>query len=167
MLPIHAILHPTDFSDHSEHAFHLACSLARDHGARLIVLHVWSIPTSMLFGEVVPIPDAGRYDRNIEDELHSYQPDGRDQPCEHMLVQGDPAIVILQVAKDVAADLIVMGTHGRRGLMRLLMGSVAEQVVRSASCPVVTVKNPFAEAEPAVSEQAVCDGAPLQEMVTG
>jgi nucleotide-binding universal stress UspA family protein len=65
---------------------------------------------------------------------------------EHRLVEGDAATVILQVATEIKCDLIVMGTHGRTGLSRLLMGSVAEQVVRNASCPVLTVKTPQHEA---------------------
>src|SRR5262245_59069946 len=61
----------------------------------------------------------------------------------HRLEDGDPARAIVQVAREVPCDLIILGTHGRRGLARLLMGSVAEQVVRKAPCPVVTVRTPF------------------------
>ncbi len=64
-------------------------------------------------------------------------------PVERRLLQGDAAREILGVAKDMKCDLIVLGTHGRTGLGRLLMGSVAEQVVRHASCPVLTVKMPL------------------------
>jgi nucleotide-binding universal stress UspA family protein len=59
---------------------------------------------------------------------------------EHRLGQGDPATVIVNIAQDAGAGLIVMGTHGRTGLGRVLMGSVAEQVLRKAPCPVLTVK---------------------------
>jgi hypothetical protein len=62
-----------------------------------------------------------------------------------LLLVGDPASAILRVTQELPADLIVMGTHGRTGLGRLLMGSVAEQVVRKAPCPVVTVKTPLPE----------------------
>jgi len=58
-------------------------------------------------------------------------------------VEGDVATEILRLAQETGSDLIVMGTHGRTGLARLLMGSVAEQVVRKAPCPVLTVKTPF------------------------
>jgi len=167
MLPIRAILHPTDFSEHSEHAFRLACSLARDHGARLIILHVWSVPTAMLFGEVLPDPDSVTSRAEVEVELYNYRPLDPNVLVEHVLMEGDPAATILQVADGSMIDLIVMGTHGRRGLRRLLMGSVAENVVRRATCPVVTVKNPFPETEPIREVERAASEAPLQEMVTG
>ena len=59
---------------------------------------------------------------------------------EHRLEEGDPATMILNVAQETGAGLIVMGTHGRTGLERLLMGSVAEQVMRKAPCPVLTMR---------------------------
>jgi nucleotide-binding universal stress UspA family protein len=168
MLPIHTILHPTDFSEHSEYAFRLACSLARDHNAHLLVMHVWTAPTAVVFGEVVP--DLGAEDsyREAAEELHRRRPADSEVDVSYRLVEGDPAASILQIAKETCADLIVMGTHGRRGLRRLLMGSVAERVVRGAVCPVVTVKNPFPETEssaPVNSEST--HEAPLQEMVVG
>jgi nucleotide-binding universal stress UspA family protein len=67
---------------------------------------------------------------------------------ERRLEEGDPIGEILRAAAEVPCDLIVMGTHGRTGLARLLMGSVAEEVVRKAPCPVVTVKTPFPVATP-------------------
>ena len=73
---------------------------------------------------------------------------------DHRLTDGEPYAEILRVAEDDGCDLIVMGTHGRKGLRRLLMGSVAEQVVRQASCPVMTVKTPFPEPESAPEAQA-------------
>ncbi len=142
MLPIHAILHPTDFSEHSEHAFHLACSLARDHGANLIVLHAWAPPTAMAFGEVLPDPATESEYEEAAAELGRMRPLNDDMLIVQRIEEGDPVSVILRVAEERCADLIVMGTHGRTGIRRLLMGSVAEQVVRRAACPVVTVKNP-------------------------
>jgi nucleotide-binding universal stress UspA family protein len=67
---------------------------------------------------------------------------------EHRLEEGDPVAQILRVADETGCDLIVLGTHGRTGLNRLLMGSVAEKVVRWASCPVLTVKAPFPQSGP-------------------
>jgi nucleotide-binding universal stress UspA family protein len=64
-------------------------------------------------------------------------------PVERRLEEGLAVTEVLRVAQEVNADLIVMGTHGRTGLARLLMGSVAEQVLRKALCPVLTVKTPF------------------------
>ncbi|MEO8499029.1 MAG: universal stress protein, partial [Planctomycetota bacterium] len=63
-------------------------------------------------------------------------------PCEHLLLLGDPAHQLVELANKQSVDLIVIGTHGRTGLFRALMGSVAESVVRHATCPVITVKHP-------------------------
>ena len=136
MLPIRTILQPTDFSDRSEHAFRLAWSLARDHGARLVLLHV-----------VVPTEDPWMQpDRNeVRKQLNELPAPGAEVRVERQLTEGIPATEILRVAAETHSDLIVMGTHGRTGLSRTLMGSVAEQVVRRASCPVLTVKTPFPE----------------------
>lgn len=76
----------------------------------------------------------------LEDRLHRVQfPDAK-VPVEHLLEEGNPSAEILRVAQERRCDLIVMGTHGRTGLHRLLMGSVAEHVVRKAPCPVLVVK---------------------------
>jgi nucleotide-binding universal stress UspA family protein len=68
---------------------------------------------------------------------------------ERVLLEGDPAAGILEKAREMPCDLIVMGTHGRTGVGRLLMGSVAEAVLRRAPCPVLTVKDPFGPMPPA------------------
>jgi nucleotide-binding universal stress UspA family protein len=156
MLSIQTILHPTDFSDTSEHAFHLACALARDYSARLIALHVRSQPT-LLFAESLAYADNDFLE--AENRLFSLQADG-DVHLGHLLLDGDPSTAIVKAAEDHHADLIVMGMRGRRGIARLFMGSVAEQVLRRAACPVITVKTPFAEA----AETVV--GAALVEAVT-
>jgi nucleotide-binding universal stress UspA family protein len=147
MLPIHTILHPTDFSEYSEHAFRLACALARDYGARLIALHVL-VPLAVVYGEGMVIPDAGREREEVNARLEKLQKMGGQVRVEPCLVEGAPVAEILRVAQETPADLVIMGTHGRTGLRRLLMGSVAEQVVRQAACPVLTVKMPFPEAVP-------------------
>ncbi len=169
MLPIHTIIHPTDFSDRSAHAFRLACALARDYRARLIVLHVWW-PHTAAFGELGPMlqPDEGYDLTETKQKLHRLQPPDSAVGVEHRLEEGDPATAILGLAEAVKADLIVMGTHGRTGLSRLLMGSVAEKVVRRAECPVVTVKTSFPNVEPPVNAavKAVVK-EPLEEMVKG
>jgi nucleotide-binding universal stress UspA family protein len=144
LLHLNAILHPTDYSEHSDYAFRLACSLARDHEARLIVLHV----VMTLGAEVVPAGEAGAqlqpegYQQQLWDALRRIQSPDPAVAVEHRLVEGDPAQEILRTAGQPGCDLIVLGTHGRTGLQRLLMGSVAEQVVRKARCPVLTVKAP-------------------------
>jgi nucleotide-binding universal stress UspA family protein len=138
------ILHPTDFSASSRHAFDLACSLARDAGAELVVLHVAPPPpASVVDGIVVDLPPG------ILDEARAQL--GRVRPADprarvaHRLEQGEPATEVLRVAAEVRPDLIVMGTHGRGGLSRLLMGSVAEAVLRRAPCPVLTAREGLPE----------------------
>jgi nucleotide-binding universal stress UspA family protein len=99
-----------------------------------------------------------RYQEELTEKLHKMQAEGAKVPVEHQLLfVGDPAEEILRVAQAVKADLVVLGTHGRTGLGRLLMGSVAEQIVRRAPCPVVTVKVPLPQEGPA--------GGPARETV--
>jgi len=139
MLPIRTILHPTDFSDFSADAFHLACSLARDYGARLIVLHVEDVAVPMV-GDGIMMPPPVMDLEPARDALRKIRPEDPIISVERYLIEGDPATEILQLARKTNADLIVMGTHGRTGVGRLLMGSVAERVLREAACPVLTVK---------------------------
>jgi len=154
MANFQTILHPTDFSASSESAFHVASSLARDSGGRLIVFHV--APMAVVYGGALPnVPadpkvyrhafeERQRHIRLLAQGESSGESEAAAQPLlvEHRLREGDTAAEILRTADDVAADLIVMGTHGRTGLKRALMGSVAEAVLRGATCPVLTVKPP-------------------------
>lgn len=134
------ILCPTDFSPGSAAAFAQACELARDCDARLVVLHA--------FGPVVPIGDEGvLISNNIEElwatarqQLDAIRPPAADIRMERVLRDGPSTETILAVADEMKADLIVMGTHGRSGFRRLLLGSVTEDVLRRAACPVLTVK---------------------------
>ena len=140
MLPIRTIVHPTDFSERSRYALNLACALARDHGSRLVVVHVAAFPVAV-YGEAVLIPEPEDYQEPLKRQLEQLPvPDSL--PVERRFEEGDPATEILRVAQETSADLIVMGTHGRTGLERLLMGSVAEEVLRKATCPVLTIKRP-------------------------
>jgi nucleotide-binding universal stress UspA family protein len=145
MLSIRTVLHPTDFSAYSKHAFGLACSLARDYGARLLVLHV-APPPVIVYSEGLAIPpEPTQYKDQLLRQLRQVQAGDPKVQVEHRLVEGDAVAEILRAAGETKCDLIVMGTHGRTGLGRLLMGSVAERVMRKAACPVVTVKTPFPE----------------------
>lgn len=138
MLPVHTILFPTDFSDIAQRAFPLACSLARDCGARMVVLHV--APPA----DHDPFLALGNREESYQNSWQSLRqmlPPASDVHIEHRLESGDAGQEILQVAQRVKAGLIVVGTHGRSGLERLLVGSVAEQVLRGATCPVLAVKN--------------------------
>jgi nucleotide-binding universal stress UspA family protein len=131
------ILHPTDFSESAGHAFHLAIALARSHGARLLVLHV---PAPL--PAVVDPRQVGQPFDTLRQQLEQLRPAAPGVSVEHRLTQGDAVEEILKTARETGCALIVMGTQGRSGLTRLLMGSVAEQVVRRAPCPVVTERVP-------------------------
>ncbi len=156
MLPIKTIVHPTDFSEHSEYAFRVACALARDYGACLVVAHVMSLRmyNSPEMGPLVPEP--AMIEDELRERLHSVRPSDPAVAVEHRLCRGDAGTEIIALAQDVKGDLIVMGTHGRAGVGRLLLGSVAEAVLRRAPCPVLTLKMPFpsAAAPPPPAEPA-------------
>jgi nucleotide-binding universal stress UspA family protein len=135
------ILFPTDFSHTGDAALEMASSLARDLRATLFIVHVEEPPTAygggnMYYGALDPGID------ELKRMLHDIKPADQQVPCEHHLIAGHPAGTIVQFADSQDVDLIVMGTHGRGGLSRLLMGSVAEAVVRRAPCPVLTYKQP-------------------------
>jgi nucleotide-binding universal stress UspA family protein len=141
MLAIHAILHPTDFSEYSDAAFQLACSLARKHGAKLILLHVGELRFVGTGIGMAPPPLPQEYDRPaLEAKLRAFRVADPGIVVERRVVYGTAGLQILDTAKETACGLIVMGTHGRGGLRRAVMGSVAEQVMRKAPCPVLTVK---------------------------
>lgn len=146
-VPIQTILHPTDLSDRCAEAFRVACSLAKDHAARVIVVHVPEPVTAPVgMAPSPPLPEGFR--GGMEEWLCRSHQSVPDVQMECRVEEGDVATGIVRAARATACDLIVMGTHGRTGLGRLLMGSVAESVLRTASCPVVTVKTPDAEARP-------------------
>lgn len=133
------IIVPTDFSHCGDAALRLAASLARDTGASLLIVHVEEPPLAYGGGEMY----YGMPEPATEDLRHMLQrvvPPDPSVKYEHRLISGEPASAIVQLAEDENADLIVMATHGRTGLTRLLMGSVAEAVVRRAPCPVLTYK---------------------------
>lgn len=142
MLPIHTILHPTDFSEASQPALELACALARDYLAKLVLIHV--IPPTHVFapdGIAVPFPPQEPYD--LHARLAQMHPADPRVEVDHHVLEGDPTTEILNAATKKNADVIVMGTHGNSGLTRLLVGSVAENVMRKAPCPVLTVRGQF------------------------
>ena len=129
--PIRRILFPTDFSPSAKVAFRYAEQLAAAAGAQLLVLHVQQdLPT------VGPVCDV---DRKTKRQLQEVQPRSSDIEVEHIVYSGSPGKAICWIAQEHRCDQIVMGTHGRTGLINLLMGSVAEYVVRHARCPVLTV----------------------------
>src|SRR5262249_50837501 len=138
MLPIHTILFPTDFSECSDAAFRLASSFARDYGAHLIVVHVYSPPLD--HSEEVARRPPDSYEDSLWKNLKNIRADDLKYDIDYQLVEGDAAVEILRLAADRPCQLIVIGAHGRSGIERLLLGSVAEQVIRQATCPVLTTK---------------------------
>jgi nucleotide-binding universal stress UspA family protein len=139
------ILHPTDFSAASAPAFRRAVALARACRAPLVLAHVMT-PPSPFIGEGTP--PASYADllslarRSAKRRLAGVLARARRQGVRALVVftEGLPADEILRAARRARADLIVMGTHGRTGVSRLFMGSVAERVVRESRCPVLTVR---------------------------
>ncbi|MBX7072164.1 MAG: universal stress protein [Pirellulales bacterium] len=139
------ILFPTDFSTLSDAALEYAASLARERKARLLIVHVEEPAMAYGGGEMyygVMYPDS----QALKHMLDVVKPVDLDVPFEHWLVTGDPADEIVRLAEQEECELIVMATHGRTGIKHLLMGSVAEAVVRRAKCPVLTFKPSAAEA---------------------
>jgi len=145
MLAIKRILNPTDFSSESAPAFDLACSLARDYGATLVVCHVVPPPPAAVVDGVFIATPADEQNE-ARNRLAGIHPNDPLINCSCRLETGDAVSEIIRVADEEHVDLIVMGTHGRGGLSRLLMGSVAEGVMRKAPCPVITVRPARTEA---------------------
>jgi nucleotide-binding universal stress UspA family protein len=137
--PIEKILVPIDFSDQYEAVLRIAESMARSENAKLILAHV--VEPVQPIAETAPYThvEVAMADADRE-KLQTITPTDPSIPFEHCLKEGSPSKGIVEIAKEEQVDLIVMGTHGRRGLSRVLMGSVAEDVVRRAPCPVLTLK---------------------------
>ena len=142
------ILVPTDFSETAETALHYARELARQFGAELHLLHVCEDPMRLAGWPVLaagPAPEAGEEAAGIRQQLKNlFTPEDRAQlKTEVHVIVGEPTgLAISRYAVEREFELIVMGTHGRGALTHVLMGSVAEKVVRSAPCPVLTIRHP-------------------------
>ena len=150
MMEIRSILLPTDFSDCANYALSYATSFARAASASIICVHVIEpvMPTVGYTGMTEPLPMAD-ISEQLEDSAERELPKiGECEECEGLNVEeviahGDAASEIVRVAKERDVDLIIISTHGRTGLGRLLFGSTAESVVRHAPCPVLVVKPPM------------------------
>jgi nucleotide-binding universal stress UspA family protein len=136
---VHKILYPTDFSTPGQAALEMATSLARDRGAKLLIVHVEEPPAAYGGGELYYGIDEPNRDE-LKRMLSEVVPTDPSVGYEHRLLIGSPASGIIHLAEREGVDMIVMPTHGRTGIGRLLMGSVAEEVVRKAKCPVLTIK---------------------------
>ena len=138
------ILLPTDFSDTAEHTIGYAREMAERYGAEVHLLHVVADPTPQGWA-------VGAAALVVSDLLKTWEADAEQRLAEisldgietiRAIRVGHAFVEILQYATDNAIDLIVMGTHGRGPVKHLLLGSVAEKVVRKAPCPVLTVRQP-------------------------
>ena len=145
MIKIGRILCPVDFSETSKRAFEYALALAAQLGAEVDVIHVFQLPAYTM-------PEGGfEFTLDFETELANQLQQQLDgfvkQPAEPSvkvttaLCEGVPYVEIALAAKERKADLIVIGTHGRTGLAHLLIGSVAERVVRTSEVPVLSVRS--------------------------
>jgi nucleotide-binding universal stress UspA family protein len=137
MINVRKILYATDFSSYSNQAYFHAVALADHHRASLTVAYVFS-PGQASAGK-------GEGDKGYwKAQLEQIRPVDSRIKVQHVMLEGDPAGEIVKFAASQGINLIVMGTHGRTGLERLLMGSVAEKVMREAPCSVLVVKLPKA-----------------------
>lgn len=137
------ILVPTDFSVAAETALDQAIELASKLGAKVYVLHAYQLPV-VGFPDGVLVPTAEIASRVVtwaQSELAACVAKRKGSTVEivPILKQADPREAVLAVAEEVSADLVIMGTHGRRGIARALIGSTAEAVVRTSPVPVMTV----------------------------
>ena len=140
------ILVPVDFSECSKLAIDYAVALAARLDAKIHFINVLFYPVNAVPEVSIAMPPdvidslvAGSQ-RSLDQLVEPHR--GKANIGETRIRIGDPRDEILHTAEQLGADLIVMGTHGRRGLKRALLGSVAELVVRTASCPVLTVRSP-------------------------
>jgi nucleotide-binding universal stress UspA family protein len=141
---VRKILAPTDFSEASEPALREAIDLAERFAAKVTLVHAFGLPVyPVTEGVVLPSPETvtelvTRVDGQLAELRQRLQRAGVE--IETRSVQGPPARAIVDLARDERFDLIVVGTHGRTGLVRFALGSVAEHVVRAATVPVLTVR---------------------------
>ncbi|MBV8054628.1 MAG: universal stress protein [Deltaproteobacteria bacterium] len=134
------ILCPIDFDDNAMEALALAAQLARQNDATVMLLHVVPFvmppsyaPSNVYTSDVQQESARKRMGESAQKHLKGIK-------CELSTHVGDVAATILRAERELAADVIVMATHGRRGASRVLLGSVAERIVRQASCPVLTMR---------------------------
>ncbi|HSE94885.1 MAG TPA: universal stress protein [Methylomirabilota bacterium] len=146
MKPVRTILHPSDFSPASARACAMAVALARQNRARLIVVHVLHpvVPAAtegfVSPGTYAAIVEAGRRDARTRLDAVVARARKAGVRAASLLVDGLPHEQIVRAVRSKRADLVVLGTHGRSGLARLVLGSVAERVIGLARCPVLTVR---------------------------
>lgn len=149
MITLKNILVATDFGQASETALAYGRQFARSYGSTLHVLHVVENVFTATFGVEGYVTNVAALQREVEDAARKQleavvtDDDRRELGARAMtMISASPALAIVSYAKDAKADLVIVGTHGRGAMAHLLMGSVAERVVRTAPCPVLTVRHP-------------------------
>lgn len=146
MTPIKNILVPIDFNETSNHALDYAIDLAKLIGARVTVAHSYVIPVyAFPDGALITSPElaaklSDAAQKNLDAAVNARR--NRGVELTGVLTNGVPVDEISRLAKEQHVDLIVMGTHGRHGLPRALLGSVAETVIRTSSIPVLAIHGP-------------------------
>ena len=146
MIQLKRILLPTDFSEHSSLPLRYACAFAEQFGAELHLLHVLQDLVAMVPEPGLAFLPPGDFMREMQESAQQAlaklpDPDwAKGKSIVRATRQGPPFLEIVRYAKENEIDLIVLGTHGRGGLAHVLLGSVAEKVVRKAPCPVLTIR---------------------------
>ena len=156
MIDLKKILVPVDFSDHSRNALTYASEFAQRFQAEVHLLHVLQDLVAIVPEPGMAFPMPGDYLKDLRDGSKRAMAElakaaGANAKIVQEIREGPPFLEIIRYAQEADVDLIVMGTHGRTGLLRMLMGSVAELVVRRAPCAVLTVGQP--EAAPTTAEK--------------
>ena len=144
MKPFHRILFATDFTESSEPAFAEALEMAKGNGTELLIAHVYQLPNAAQAMSVA----SGVYEEwtqnlrdRVEEKLAPLVEKARAEGvnAEALVLSGTPYEAITEAAALNGADLVIMGTHGRKGVSRFFLGSVASRVISTAPCPVLTV----------------------------
>jgi nucleotide-binding universal stress UspA family protein len=145
MVTIQGVLVPVDFSKESLLAAKFAASMAEEYKTRLYLLHVMEPVHPSLRGHIADFEAfQQKMVKQAKEDLANVIPKSvRDRiPVETILEVGHPTYLIVEKAKELGVDVIVIATHGRTGLAHVMLGSVAEKVIRHAPCPVFVVRNP-------------------------
>ena len=150
-MEIKTILVPADFSDYAEYAYKWALGMATDRQAKIVLFHAAPTISYLASPEAVYYPDLARMEQDIVTDAEkrvaefAAKKGASSVPVETRVAVGEAVSEICQAAEREHADLIVMGSHGRTGFSHVLLGSVAERVVRHAPCPVLVARLPRQE----------------------
>ena len=143
MISIKKIMVPTDFSPNAAYAYPYASELAKAFGAQIVLAYVSdlaAIPVGLgqfpVTWETLELDIKDFAEKQFKEAWKAID---KDIPVETRHLEGTPFVELLQLAKDEAADVIIMATHGHTGIQHLLLGSTAEKIIRKAPCPVLTV----------------------------